>query len=87
MDNTEQDFERTTTMMWLTSFVMKSAIAFLLPTDNTLSSLGFREVLLKGINDDSIISVFDTPEKHEMFKSACLAVVNELDQIVGGKDA
>lgn len=78
----QEDFEKAATMMQLSTFVMKSAIAFLIPEGKTLSELGFNEVLSTSIDDDAIKSVIDTPEKHQMFKTACLKVAAELDSIL-----
>lgn len=78
----QEDFEKAALMMQLSTFVMKSAIAFLIPDGTTLRELGFYEVLAASIDDESIKNAIDTPEKHATFKEACLKVAEDLNNII-----
>jgi hypothetical protein len=78
----QEDFEKAALMMQLSTFVMKSAIAFLIPDGTTLAELGFYGVLATSIDDESIKNAIDTPEKHATFKEACLKVAEDLNNII-----
>lgn len=67
----------------LYTFVVESAIAYLIPADKTLSELGFQEALAKSID-----AVKDKMEEQQfnMFKANCLDVASKLDRIKVSED-
>ncbi len=78
----QEDFEKAALMMQLSTFVMKSAIAFLIPEKTTLAELGFYETLAISIDSESIKNAIDTPEKHAAFKETCLKMAEDLNNII-----
>lgn len=74
----KEEIEKLELALGLYTFVVESAIAYLIPAGETLSDLGFPDVLAKSIEE-----VKDKMEaqQFELFKAKCLEIASKLDRI------